>query len=76
MAVRKLTGKQCQCSACGRYFKALSIFDRHRLGDHGVDRRCATDEEMATKGLGLSERGFWVAIREEPGQWKAKPTNC
>lgn len=63
----KLTGKRCQCSACGRYFKALSTFDRHRSGQHGIDRRCASDEELKAAGLVLSDRGFWVVLPTPDG---------
>jgi hypothetical protein len=57
-----LTGNRCQCAACGRYFSRTSVFDKHRTGDFGKDRRCMTDDEMQQKGL-----------RIVGGLWRGKP---
>ncbi len=54
----KLTGLRCQCAACGAYFSRTSVFDRHRTGDFGKDRRCMTPEEMQRKGMRLVG-GLW-----------------
>jgi len=56
----KLTGHRCQCAACGKYFSRVSVFDKHRTGDYGKDRRCMTTEQMETKGMRLTESGVWV----------------
>lgn len=62
----KLTGERCQCTGCGEYFNRVSTFDRHRVGEHGVDRRCLTVEEMEAKTWRKNEAGFWLS---EPRQW-------
>jgi hypothetical protein len=33
------------CAACCRTFIGLTAFDAHRVGDHGVDRRCEIREK-------------------------------
>jgi len=48
----------CHCIGCHRTFTGERPFDAHRLGNHGVDRRCATEAEMSIKGL-----------RERAGRW-------
>lgn len=43
----KLTGRRCQCAACGKYFNTVSAFDKHRAGSHRLDsRRCLETDEM------------------------------
>lgn len=44
----------CQCSACGETFASTGAFDKHRLGRHGVDRKCAdlTGAEWRKRTLG------------------------
>jgi predicted nucleic acid-binding Zn ribbon protein len=56
----RLTGNRCECSACGEYFNGVSGFDRHRVGRHGVDRRCLYVHEMAALGFVQNASGFWV----------------
>jgi hypothetical protein len=60
-------GGWCECSECGRRFGGLSGFDRHKItttGQEGYDPeydwRCATDAELADRGLTLDGRGWWV----------------
>jgi hypothetical protein len=36
-------------------------FDKHRTGQHGVDRRCKTEEEMTVAGMALNALGYWVS---------------
>jgi hypothetical protein len=55
-----LIGNRNQCQGCKEYFNSNWSFDKHRTGDHGVDRRCRTHEEMIEKGLSLNEDGFWI----------------
>lgn len=54
----KLTGNRCQCGTCGAYFSRTSVFDKHRTGDFGTDRRCMTEAEMLAKGMRLID-GVW-----------------
>jgi hypothetical protein len=58
MTGRKLTGCRCQCLTCGDYFGNVRGFDRHRVGEHGVDRRCLTEAEMIETGWTRDGRGF------------------
>lgn len=57
-----LTGKRCECCACGERFNSASGFDRHRSGrlDAGEPRRCASPAELATRGWSRNARGFWI----------------
>lgn len=65
-----LTGSRNQCQACKQYFNSNAAFDMHRVGKHGVDRRCRTTDEMSAKGMLINHAGFWVTkaydvVREE-----------
>ena len=54
----KLTGDKSLCRACGCVFSTTSNFDKHRVGRHGVDRKCA---EPSTVGLIYNEkRECWM----------------
>lgn len=54
----KLTGNKSQCSACKQVFSSVSAFDRHRIGKHGKDRRCMTEDEMREDVMRLVN-GLW-----------------
>ena len=56
----KLTGDRNQCRMCGEAFNSTSAFDKHRVGEFGVDRRCRTAVEMREIGMVLRDNGFWV----------------
>jgi len=56
----KLTGNRCQCTACGEYFSSERSFDRHRIGQFGIDRRCMTTDAMTADGWARNGRGFWL----------------
>ena len=56
-----LRGKSCRCGACGAHFRAVSTFDRHRVGGW-ADRRCLNATEMADSGLYLDKMGFWRRV--------------
>lgn len=51
----KLTGQRCQCTKCEKVFKSEFGFNKHRAGQHGVNRHCLSTEEMLARGDG-SER--------------------
>lgn len=55
-----LTGDRNQCPTCKKYFNSSIAFDKRRTGQHGVDRRCRTTEEMEARGMVLCKDGFWV----------------
>jgi len=56
----KLTGDRNQCQGCKTHFNSTAAFDKHRSGQHGVDRRCLTEPEMLAKGMAKNAAGFWV----------------
>lgn len=58
----KLNGERNQCQGCKLYFRSNKAFDKHRTGDHGVDRRCRTIEEM--KSVGMHETAGWWASEQ------------
>ena len=60
MTAPKLTGNRCQCTACGEYFSSERSFDRHRIGQFGIDRRCMTADAMTADGWARNARGFWL----------------
>lgn len=56
----KLTGRRCQCCGCGEDFNGERGFDRHRVGVHGVNRRCLSVAEMIARGWYRNAGGFWA----------------
>lgn len=64
----KLTGTHNQCGGCRRYFNSNYAFTKHRIGEHGVDRRCMTDEEMLRRGMFINATGWWVG--QAMKEWK------
>ena len=57
----KLSGDRNQCQGCKTYFNSTFAFDKHRRGEHGIDRLCLTKEEMAGKGMAVNAAGFWIS---------------
>lgn len=55
----QLRGDRNQCTGCGLYFNSSHAFEKHRVGDHGVNRRCLNPDEMLSKGMVLGADGFW-----------------
>jgi hypothetical protein len=55
-----LRGQRNQCRGCSQYFNSNFAFDKHRVGEHGHNRRCLTPDEMSAKGMSLNSDGFWV----------------
>lgn len=56
----RLTGDRNQCQGCKAFFNSTTAFDKHRTGQHGIDRRCLLEPEMLEKGMVISSAGFWV----------------
>jgi hypothetical protein len=56
----KLTGNRNQCQGCKQYFNSNSAFDKHRTGEHGVNRRCRTPDELTALGMLVNHAGFWI----------------
>ncbi|HQR98138.1 MULTISPECIES: hypothetical protein [unclassified Polaromonas] len=57
----KLSGDRNQCQGCKEYFNSSFAFNKHRHGDHGIDRRCMTVDEMQAKGMSKNAAGFWIS---------------
>lgn len=57
----KLTGDRNQCPGCCHYFNSSRAFDKHRTGQHGVDRRCRTPKEMIDVGMLVNKDSFWIS---------------
>ena len=55
----KLTGDRNQCQGCKQYFNSTAAFEKHRVGEHGKDRRCLNPDEMQARGMVLRDDGFW-----------------
>lgn len=55
----------CECPVCGQGFGGITLFDTHRVGEHGVRngsanrRRCLTVGEMAARGWTQDPKGLW-----------------
>lgn len=54
----RLTGRRCQCAACGAIFSGESAFAIHRVGKlvdvpPAYGRRCLDAAEMESAGLNL-----------------------
>lgn len=45
-----------QCSGCGRYFVGVSVFEQHRIGEVGKNRRCLSDAELQHSGFASEQR--------------------
>ena len=57
--MKRLNGDRNQCQSCKEFFNSTRAFDKHRTGQHGVDRRCMTKDEMLAKEMFLGEDEFW-----------------
>jgi hypothetical protein len=55
--------KFCQCSECGRYFTAVSSFDRHQILAEDGSVICRDPESVVSKKgvrkLFLNTEGYW-----------------
>ena len=68
----RLTEQVMLCRACDTYFRGESNFDKHRVGEFGVNRRCAdpADVELTYR----PDKGYWGGppmTDEERGRAKA-----
>ena len=65
-ANRKAHGQSLpECAGCGEHFSSLRSFDRHRIGDHGLSRRCLTVAELHAQGWPQGARGLWLESRRK-----------
>jgi len=69
----KLTGDRNQCTGCSEGFNSTRSFEKHRVGQFGVDRRCLAPREMLQRGMAKNSAGFWVGnpMLGRPGWVKA-----
>ena len=73
----KLTGRRCQCCGCGEYFNGERGFDRHRVGVHGVNRRCLSIAEMTARGWYRNAAGFLAMTRlDSAGRARIRPAQA
>jgi hypothetical protein len=56
----KVSGDRNQCAGCEKLFNSTAAFDKHRIGEFGKDRRCATEQEMEQKKMAVNAAGYWV----------------
>jgi hypothetical protein len=56
----KLGSSRNQCGACREYFNSNRMFEKHRTGVFGVDRRCLNEQEMLDKKMLKNPAGFWI----------------
>ena len=58
-----LYSNKCLCSACGKYFGGVTVFDAHRAGrtptGRARDRSCRGFAQMDQRGFYLSVKGYW-----------------
>lgn len=57
-----------QCGGCNKYFTGMGLFDVHRIGTHGVNRRCMTTEEMIAAGMDKERCQIRVYHEGSPSQ--------
>lgn len=55
-----LVGKRCQCPTCKEVFSTEANFNKHRKGEHGVNRHCVNPE---TVGLVVATVGNYTVWR-------------
>ena len=70
--MKLLKGNKNQCQRCKEYFNSIGAFEKHRTGQHGVDRRCRTHEEMTDIGMSLNRDGFWIGEKMSEAYLKEK----
>lgn len=59
--MKKLTGNRNHCRSCDQYFNSIRAFEKHRIGEFGLNRRCMTPQEMEAVGMILRPDGFWIS---------------
>lgn len=67
--------EHCAAAGCCQTFSGTILGDKHRVGHHGVDRRCLTPDEMRAKGWHQDDRGIWHGVAgSRPTHWRGKVT--
>jgi hypothetical protein len=57
----KIGSRTEHCKVCHQSFTSTHSGDMHRVGEHGVDRRCLTVTEMQGKGMRRNSKGIWTS---------------
>ena len=55
----KMTGEACKCTVCFEVFQTERGFDKHRIGRHGIDRKCLDGDGMRKIGMVINSYGRW-----------------
>lgn len=63
---RTLGASRNQCPGCDEYFNSNTAFEKHRIGRFGIDRRCATPDEMRGMGMSLNSEDWWITEVYDP----------
>lgn len=58
--ISRLRGGQSRCPVCRQVFNSVSGFDLHRVGVHGVSRRCLSPDAMLSIGMSIGKAGLWI----------------
>ena len=73
----QLAGRRCQCCGYGEHFNGERGFDRHRVGEYGVNRRCLTVTEMTARDWYRNAAGFWCMTRlDSAGRERIRPAQA
>jgi hypothetical protein len=64
-----------QCPSCGKEFRTLAGFDKHRVGQFGTEhrvnsRRCLTTSEMLAIGMSQGRYERWITKANNLQEWK------
>lgn len=54
-----LTGKRCECPTCSEIFSTVGNFDRHRVGEHGLNRKCVNPHTVGLEIKTNAKGTFW-----------------
>jgi hypothetical protein len=61
---------RCRCSlggGCGEYFNSTHAFELHRVAGH-----CLTVKQMRSRGMEISNAGYWVSRKDATGARAAR----
>lgn len=65
----RISGDRNQCPSCRCLFNSSFAFEKHRIGEHGISRRCLTPDEMLATStpMFLPADNFWRGKRRTEG---------
>ena len=53
------------CIGCGKNFSSVHMFDKHRVGEFGVNRRCLNDAELEELGYIEKDGVYGIPLTAE-----------